>query len=216
MGVLSAPATAADCVHKVPVCHIQPAAHGKPAHQVCTMQPRCKNTTSGVYDAPLVAGCLDFGPPTAAGASLVSEPGGALSSSSSRRSLLSDGGHGPTGLPYWADTTWISLDLTSAGPDTVTVDLSSLNGSTPLNRDRVCLGQRQGYLLQCWRRPGHLEWLHRVHTGQLPDPAAGRPGTVRRPARQSLHCENQGRQVRMLKTPGLRRGSAVRRQVWWG
>ena len=127
----SAPATAADCVHKVPVCRTQPAAHGKPAHQVCTMQPRCKNATSGVYDAPLVAGCLDFGPPTAAGASLVSELGGALSSSSSRRSLLSDGGHGPTGLPYWADTTWISLDLTSAGPDTVTADLSSLNGSAP-------------------------------------------------------------------------------------
>ena len=27
------------------------------------MQPRCKNATSGAYDAPLVAGCLDFGPP---------------------------------------------------------------------------------------------------------------------------------------------------------
>ena len=117
----SAPATAADCVHKVSVCHTQPAAHGKPAHQVCTMQPRCKNATSGVYDAPLVPGCIDFGPP-----GTLDELGDARSS---RRALLS--GHGPTGPPYWADTTWISLDLASGGDDTVIADLSNLNGSAP-------------------------------------------------------------------------------------
>jgi hypothetical protein len=54
--------TKPDCVHSVSVCHEVPAAHGQPAHQVCTDQPRCKNATSGAYDAPLVAGCIDYGP----------------------------------------------------------------------------------------------------------------------------------------------------------
>eukprot|EP01043_Picozoa_sp_COSAG02_P049965 COSAG02_NODE_5075_length_4661_cov_4.005261_7_plen_198_part_00 len=56
--------TKPDCVHKVSVCREVPAAHGQPAHQVCADQPRCKNATSGAYDAPLVAGCIDHGPPT--------------------------------------------------------------------------------------------------------------------------------------------------------
>jgi hypothetical protein len=124
-----------DCVHKVSVCHTQPAAHGKPAHQVCQMQPRCKNATSGVYDVPLVPGCIDFGPPGTLPPPALGDRELDDDPHTSRRALLSagDGGHGLTGLPYWADTTWISLELESGGGDgdTVVADLSSLNGSAP-------------------------------------------------------------------------------------
>ena len=46
-------------MHEVSVCRTVPPAHGQPAKQVCNNQKRCKNATSGAYDAQLVAGCID-------------------------------------------------------------------------------------------------------------------------------------------------------------
>ena len=98
-------------MHEVSVCRTVPPAHGQPAKQVCNNQKRCKNATSGAYDAQLVAGCIDFGPPDGA----QDELGDAISS---RRALLSAedsaAGHGPSGLPYWADTTCESRRRTAS------------------------------------------------------------------------------------------------------
>jgi hypothetical protein len=133
------------CVGKASICHTVPGKAGEPPPPpICHEQPGCKNATSGAYDVPMVEGCIDYGPPSTLQSLQRDEVGAGMFS---RRALLGDSSKGrpPPSLPYWETTTWVSVDVTAGARDTVVLDLSNLNGSTPFavtyawnNKDDTC------------------------------------------------------------------------------